>query len=255
MFVVNDHRVSLATESLARDVDASGLRGMLRTQRGFRPPVSGTVYASLLNDRAAQQALEPEMRDAPYKAPPQAPILYVKPRNTLVGYGARVVVPDNAKGVRLGASLGIVIGRVTCCVKAADAMEHVAGFVGVADLSIPHASVYRLPIGDQARDGFCVIGPAVVARRHVANPDALALTMAIEGGASFSGSTSTAVRSAARLLQDVTEFMTLVPGDVLTMGVLHGSPVGHAGDRVTLSVGDWAPLRFELVAADAGAGS
>lgn len=255
MFVVNDHRVCLATESLARDVDGASLRRLLDARPVLQPPVCETVYASLLNDRAALRALEPEMHAAPYKAPPQAPILYVKPRNTLVGDGARVVVPDDAKGVRLGASLGIVIGRVSCRVRAERAMDHVAGFVGVADLSIPHASVYRLPIGDQARDGFCVVGPAVVARRHVADPDALPLRVAIEGGTSFEGSTNTAVRGAARLLQDVTEFMTLVPGDVLTMGVLHGSPVGHAGDRVTFTVGGWAPLRFELVAGEAGASS
>ena len=87
------------------------------------------------------------------------PILYLKPRNTLAGHRARVVVPDNASGVEVGASLGIVIGRTATRVSANRGADYIAGYTLVADLSVPHASVYRPSVRFRARDGFCVVGP------------------------------------------------------------------------------------------------
>lgn len=247
MFSVDDHLIHLEGEALPRDVDAAAVRALLAAGARCRAPVRGTVYGTLLNDRAALEALGDAVNAPPYKAPPRAPILYVKPRNTLAGHGARVVVPDES-GVQVGASLGIVIGRTAARVAARDAFDYIAGYTLVADLSVPHASVYRPSVRFRARDNFCAIGPVVLARRHISDPDDLAITVDIESRPTFRASTATCVRGVAQLLAEVTDFMTLGAGDVITLGVPHGAPVVRAGERATLAIGEHAPLTLDFVA-------
>ncbi|WP_321914455.1 MULTISPECIES: fumarylacetoacetate hydrolase family protein [unclassified Paraburkholderia] len=248
MFSVADHLLHVEGEALPRDVGAEAVRALLATGARCRPPVSGAVYGTLLNDRHALEALGDAVNAPPYKAPPRAPILYLKPRNTHAGHRARVAVPGS-EGVQVGASLGIVIGRAATRVAVHEAFDYIAGYTLVADLSVPHASVYRPSVRFRARDNFCVIGPAVVARRHVADPDQLVIAVNVEGGATFSATTATNVRGVAQLLADVTDFMTLAPGDVVTLGVPHGAPVVQSGARATIVMSDWAPLEIEFVAA------
>jgi 5-oxopent-3-ene-1,2,5-tricarboxylate decarboxylase / 2-hydroxyhepta-2,4-diene-1,7-dioate isomerase len=252
MFVLADHRIQLEQEPLARDVDARTVSALLAGGAACRPPVRGSIYGTLLNDRAALDALGDAVNAAPYKAPPKAPVLYVKPRNTFAGHRASIVVPNDEEGVQVGGSLGIVIGRTACRVSVDNALEHVAGYTIVADLCVPHEIVYRPSVRFRARDGFCVTGPAVVARRHVSDPDALPIAIRIEGKATFEASTATSIRNVARLLADVTDFMTLAPGDVLTLGVPHGAPIAHVGDEISIAIGDMPPLSFSMKAKEGG---
>jgi 5-oxopent-3-ene-1,2,5-tricarboxylate decarboxylase/2-hydroxyhepta-2,4-diene-1,7-dioate isomerase len=168
-----------------------------------------------------------------------------------------VVVPDAASGIEAGleagASLGIVIGRTATRVALERAFDHVAGYTLVADLSVPHASVYRPSVRFRARDNFCVVGPALVAAHHVPTPDNLTISVRVVGRDTFTASTATSIRDVAQLIADVTDFMTLAPGDVLTLGVPHGSPVVHAGDEVTMSIDSWLPLNIAFVGASARA--
>jgi 5-oxopent-3-ene-1,2,5-tricarboxylate decarboxylase/2-hydroxyhepta-2,4-diene-1,7-dioate isomerase len=210
--------------------------------------LSGNVYGALLNHRAALDALGDAVHQPPYKAPPQAPVLYVKPRNTLAAPGATVVVPADAAELELGATLGIVIGRTACRVAEAQAPEHVAGYVIVADVGVPHASYYRPSIRCKARDGFCPIGPRVVARGAIADPDALGVRVQVDGELRQSTSTAGMIRPVARLIADVTEFMTLAPGDVLLLGVAAGAPRARAGQRITIEIDGLGRLENHLVA-------
>ena len=253
MFVIADHLLHPEGDALPRDVDARTAAALLATGIACRAPVRGAVYGTLLNDRAALEALGDAMHAAPYKAPPKAPVLYLKPRNTLSGHRARVVVPDDAPGVEIGASLGIVIGRTATRVSVQHAFDYVAGYTLVGDLSVPHASVYRPSVRFRARDGFCVIGPALVAAHHVAAPDRLDIEVSVNGSRTFTANTASSVRDVAQLLADVTDFMTLSAGDVITLGVPHGSPVAQAGDTATLSIGGWPPLTVSFIAAEARA--
>ncbi|MDR8105010.1 fumarylacetoacetate hydrolase family protein [Burkholderia cenocepacia] len=248
MFAPVDHVLHLEGEPLVRDVSAEEARSLLAGDVACRPPIGGTIYGTLLNDSAALAALGDAIYSAPYKAPPKAPVLYVKPRNSLAGHGAKVVVPDDYQGVQIGGSLGIVIGRTASHVSVDNALEFIAGYTIVADICIPHENVYRPSVRFRARDGFCVIGPTVVARRHTPDPDALRIAIDIDGNECFQASTATAIRSVARLISDATDFMTLAPGDVLTLGVPHGAPIAHAGDRVSIAIGDWPPLNFSMIA-------
>jgi 5-oxopent-3-ene-1,2,5-tricarboxylate decarboxylase/2-hydroxyhepta-2,4-diene-1,7-dioate isomerase len=213
----------------------------------FQPPVGGTVYGTLLNHREALAALGDQVNVAPYKAPPKAPILYIKPRNTWAQSGDTVVVPSDAHELQMGATLGLVIGRTTCKVSASDALNHVAGFVVVNDISVPHDSFYRPSMRFKCRDGFCPMG-AFVPRAAIANPDALAVAVAMDGVVVQHTDTGGRVRSVAQLLADVTEFMTLNPGDILSIGVAAHAPLARAGQRVAITIEGVGQLENILVA-------
>ena len=210
------------------------------------PPIDGTVYGTLLNHRDALAALGDQVNEAPYKAPPKAPILYIKPRNTWAQSGDSVCVPADAHELEMGATLGVVIGRAACNVNLADAMNHVAGYVVMNDISVPHDSFYRPSMRFKCRDGFCPLGE-FVSRERVANPDALAVTVAIDGKVVQQTDTAGRVRNIAQLLADVTEFMTLHPGDILSIGISANSPLAHVGQRVSITIEGVGQLENTLV--------
>ncbi len=210
-------------------------------------PARGTVYGTLLNEKAALAALGEQVHAAPYKAPPKAPILYIKPRNTWLDNGASVVVPSDAPELEMGATLGVVIGSTASHVSSAEALDYVAGYTVLNDISVPHASFYRPSIRFKCRDGFCPIS-AVTPKAAVADPDQLGVTVALDGVVVQHTSTANRVRSVAQLLADVTEFMTLHPGDVLSIGIAAGSPLARAGQQVRIEIEGVGVLENSLVA-------
>lgn len=198
--------------------------------------LSGVVYGALLNHAPALAALGDAVNAAPYKAPPRAPVLFVKPPNTLLAAGQAVAAPGDGDAWQVGVSLGIVIGRTACRVTEAAANNVIAGYTMVVDLSIPHENFYRPSVRFKARDASCYIGPRVVAVGDIASPDSLAITVSIDSLAVQQTSTANMQRPVARLLADVTDFMTLAPGDVLMLGVPLGAPLARAGQRVSAEI-------------------
>jgi 5-oxopent-3-ene-1,2,5-tricarboxylate decarboxylase/2-hydroxyhepta-2,4-diene-1,7-dioate isomerase len=209
--------------------------------------LSGTVYGTLLNHRSALAALGESVNGPPYKAPPRAPVLYLKPRNTLAGTGDEVIIPLGCPELEVAACLGVVIGRTACRISAAEALGYIGGFLIVDDVSIPHESLYRPSVREKARDGFCPMGPAVAARDAIANPDAVVLRTFIDGMLVQSASTQDLIRPVARLLADVTEFMTLAPGDVLCLGAAAPAPRVRAGQTVTIEIAGLGSLTNRFV--------
>ena len=193
--------------------------------------LSGVVYGTLLNHEPALQALGDAVHAAPYKAAPRAPVLYLKPHNTLSSHGTAITVPADAAELEVGAALGIVIGQAACRVSPEQALQFVAGYTIVNDISVPHDVFYRPSIRFKARDGFCPVGPVVVPRASITNPDDLAVQVFVDGELKQQTTTGQRLRDVAHLLADVTEFMTLLPGDVLMLGVSAGAPRVRAGQQ------------------------
>jgi 5-oxopent-3-ene-1,2,5-tricarboxylate decarboxylase / 2-hydroxyhepta-2,4-diene-1,7-dioate isomerase len=216
---------------------------------GFAPyRLSGTVYGVLLNHAPALAALGDAVNAAPYKAPPHAPVLYLKPRNTLAGPGAAVEVPPGVAALQIGANLGVVIGRTACRVPAADALSCVAGYAIVNDLSVPHESFHRPSVRLKALDGSCVVGP-VVARSQVRDPGALGVRVFVDGERVHSADTGQRIRPLAVLLADITDFMTLSPGDIVLLGTAANAPIARAGQRVAIEIDGLGRLEHSLAAA------
>ncbi len=197
----------------------------------------GTVYGTLLNFRAEVEALAPQMTQPPYKAPPKAPVLYVKTANTWSPHGSAITVPAAVPEVEVGASIGMVVG----------AEGDIEGFVLLNDLSIPHASFFRPPVKFKCVDGFLGVGPALRDAQDVADPAAFRVEVRINGELKQSIDFSQLVRPARQLLADVGEFMTLAHGDVLMLGCGPGRPLARAGDRIDISAPGFETLSHTLV--------
>ncbi len=217
----------------------------------YAPPPLATAYGALLNHRDALAALGDAVRQPPYKAPPKAPVLYVKPRNCFAGHGSAVEVPADAAELEVGATLGIVIGAAARRVRAADALGFVAGYTICSDLSVPHASFYRPSLRFKARDGFLPVGPWILAARHVPQPDALEVVVEIDGAMAQRYSTAGMQRGVAQLIADVSAFMTLGPGDLLLLGHGPAAPRVRAGQRVRITIAPIGTLEHRLVAEEA----
>ena len=210
--------------------------------------LSGTVVGALLNDPAQLAALGDAVHAAPYKAPPQAPVLYVKPRNTLAAGGAAVSAPADPGMMEIGATLGIVFGRAACRVREADALAHVAGWLMVVDLFVPHTQVYRPNVRLRARDASCLLGAELLPRAALADPDAAAFDVSVDGGRPQRALMTPTTRRVATLIQDISAFMTLHPGDVLLLGTRFGAPVARIGQHFSVDGGPLGRLGGQVVA-------
>ncbi|MDN5842217.1 MAG: fumarylacetoacetate hydrolase family protein [Alcaligenaceae bacterium] len=229
------------------DISLSSAQALLAEGIELRQPIQGTVFGTLLNDRRALQELGDAVNQDPYKAPPKAPILYIKPRNTHCGHGAPVAVPAGTEGLLAGATLGLVIGQTACRVPESDALSYLAGYTIVNDLSVPHDSFYRPALPCKARDGSCPIGPWIRSPAHIADPDRLAITVRVDGQVRQQANTADLIRPIARLIHDITEFMTLSPGDVVLAGVPAGAPLVRAGEVVSIEIEGLGVLDTPLI--------
>jgi 5-oxopent-3-ene-1,2,5-tricarboxylate decarboxylase/2-hydroxyhepta-2,4-diene-1,7-dioate isomerase len=215
----------------------------------FAPFVlSGRVYGSLLNHRTALVAVESVAHKPPYNGLPRAPVLFIKPRNTLSVSGTPIEVPAGLQELEVAAMLGLVIGITACRVSEARAHEYIAGYTLVNDVSVPQPNYYRPSVRYKARDGFCPMGPRVAARDSIGVPDALTLRTFIDGSLAQEASMSQLVRPIARLLADVTEFMTLAPGDVLAVAAAAPAPRIRAGQTVSIEGDGLGTLANPVVA-------
>lgn len=200
---------------------------------------TGTVYGVLLNFHAEMDAMRSQMHEAPYKAPPAAPVLYIKPANTWNLHGGIISLPATVPEVEVGATIAMVIGP---------ASGNAAGFRLMNDLSIPHASFFRPPVKFKCLDGFLGIGDSVVPSVDVGDPSTFTLQVHVNGELRQSVAFSNLVRDAHRLLADVSAFMTVHAGDVLMLGCDAGRPLARVGDRIDITSPGLGTLTHTVVA-------
>jgi 5-oxopent-3-ene-1,2,5-tricarboxylate decarboxylase/2-hydroxyhepta-2,4-diene-1,7-dioate isomerase len=198
----------------------------------------GTVYGTLMNFRGELDALGSRMNEPPYKAPPRAPVLYIKPANTWTENGGTIALPARVPEVEVGASVAMVMKSA----------REVAGYVLMNDLSIPHESFFRPPVKFKCLDGFLGIGDRIRARNEAGDPAVFKLEVRINGELKQTVRFSQLVRPADKLLADVSEFMTLGEGDMLMLGCDVDRPRARVGDRIEISMPALGTLVNTLVA-------
>ncbi|MBC5763972.1 fumarylacetoacetate hydrolase family protein [Ramlibacter albus] len=203
--------------------------------------LQGTVYGTLLNFRGEYEAWQPKMNEPPYKAPPKAPVLYVKTANTFSPNGANIPVPAHVAEVEIGATVGMVMKSA----------REVAGYVLLNDLCVPHASYFRPPVKFRCLDGFLGFGDRVRSRNEAGDPAVFTLKVSVNGELVQTVRFSELIRSADQLLADVGEFMTLGEGDVLMLGCAGDRPRAKVGDRIEIAMPALGSLVNTLVAESA----
>lgn len=159
---------------------------------------------------------------------PKEPILFTKAISCIQGPDDEVMLPKGSKKTDWEVELGVVIGQRARYVTQKDALSHVAGYCVVNDLSEREYQIERGGTWDKGKgcDTFGPIGPWLVTRDEVPNPQTLNLWLDLNGQRMQTGNTKTMVFNVAKLISYVSQFMTLEPGDVLTTGTPPGVGMG-----------------------------
>ena len=177
---------------------------------------------------------------------PEAPIVFAKATSCISGPDDPILTPKGWQRMDFEVELAFAIGRVAKNVSEADALSYVAGYMIADDVS--ERSLQKGGPGEwikaKSYDSFGPLGPWLVTKDEVPDPQAMGLALDLNGTRMQTGNTSTMIFSVAHLVSYISHFMTLMPGDVITTGTPPG--VGMARNpRVFLKEGDQITLTVE----------
>lgn len=179
-------------------------------------------------------------------AVPAEPIIFIKPPSAICGPDDDVEIPRNSHKTDWEVELGVVIGKRTKYVDEVQAMEHVAGYCLLNDVSEREFQLERLGQWDKGKshDTFAPVGPWLVTKDDIANPHDLSMWLDVNGKRYQNGSTRTMVFGVAKLVSYISQFMTLEPGDIISSGTPPGVGLGQK-PPVYLKAGDVMALGIE----------
>jgi 2-keto-4-pentenoate hydratase/2-oxohepta-3-ene-1,7-dioic acid hydratase in catechol pathway len=160
---------------------------------------------------------------------PAEPILFMKATSAIIGPNDPVIIPRGSQKTDWEVELGVVIGKTASYVDRKEALSHVAGYCVVNDLS---ERAFQLERGGQwvkgkSCDTFGPIGPWLVTRDEVPDPQALAMWLEVDGKRYQQGSTATMIFGVEELIAYCSQFMTLRAGDVISTGTPPGVGMGQ----------------------------
>jgi 2,4-diketo-3-deoxy-L-fuconate hydrolase len=154
---------------------------------------------------------------------PEAPILFSKPPTATIGHGANIIIPDGASQIDYEVELGVVIGKSGHNIPVDTALDYVGGYTVFNDVS---ARDYQFRDGQWFRgksfDTFAPMGPCLTLPDQIQDPQDLQMQLRLNGKTRQNSSTANMVFSVAELIADISQVMTLEPGDVIATGTPAG---------------------------------
>ena len=181
------------------------------------------------------------------KAPPEEPILFMKATSAIIGPNDDVEIPRGSLKADWEVELGIVIGTRAKYVSEDKALDHVAGYCVVNDVS---ERAFQSERGGQwtkgkSHDTFGPIGPYLVTRDEVPDPQNLKLWLDVDGVRRQTGTTANMIFGVRHLVSYISQFMTLEPGDIIATGTPPGVGLGIKPEPVFLKAGQVMTLGIE----------
>ena len=178
---------------------------------------------------------------------PEEPILFMKATSAITGPNDNVIIPRNSKKTDWEVELGVIIGDEARYVTEADAMNHVAGYCLINDVS---ERAFQSERGGQwtkgkSADSFGPIGPWVVTRGEIADPQNLKMWLTVDGVSRQNGSSKTMIFTVPFLVHYISQFMSLQPGDIISTGTPPGVGLGIKPDPIFLYAGQTIKLGIE----------
>jgi len=217
--------------------------------------VSGTRQFIAIGTNFADHAAESNL------PVPEEPVVFQKWVSCIQGPNDPVTIPKDSKKTDWEVELGVVIGTAASYVDEANALDHVAGYCVINDVSERHWQIERGLTWDKGKGfpTFGPIGPWMVTADEVGDPQNLAMWLSVNGRKMQNGSSKTMIFTVAQIVAYCSQFMTLLPGDVITTGTPPGVGLGQkpepwylkAGDVVELGIEKLGEQRQEFVAWDA----
>jgi ureidoglycolate lyase len=180
-------------------------------------------------------------------AVPLEPVIFAKATSAICGPNDTVELPRGSKATDWEVELGVVIGKQAKYINEADALDHVAGYCVINDISerdFQNKRAGQWTKGKSA-DTFGPIGPWLVTRDEVPDPQNLSMYLDVNGKRRQDGSTNTMVFGVAHLVSYLSQFMSLQPGDIISTGTPPGVGMGIKPEPVYLKVGDKMELGIE----------
>lgn len=210
---------------------------------------AGKFVAIGLNysDHAAESGLE---------VPPE-PVVFMKATSSICGPNDNVEIPRGSEKTDWEVELGVVIGSTAKYVSEADALKHVAGYCVINDVSERGFQIERSGqwVKGKSADTFGPLGPWLVTKDEVSDPQALSMWLDVNGERQQTGNTNTMVYGVAFIVSYLSQFMTLHPGDIITTGTPPGVGMGQKpprylkpGDVVSLGIEGLGDQRQDVVA-------
>jgi len=217
--------------------------GSLPVVRGkprFGVPVSGVGKFIGIGLNYSDHAAETGM------PAPTEPIVFMKAITSLSGANDPVMLPKGSEKVDWEVELGIVIGSKAQYVSEKQALDFVAGYCVINDVSERGFQMERGSQWDKGKgcDTFGPVGPWLVTRDEVPNPQRLSLWLDLNGQRTQTGNTRTMIFSVAKIVSYLSKFMTLMPGDIIATGTPPGVGMGMKPQRF-LAAGDAIALGIE----------
>jgi 2-keto-4-pentenoate hydratase/2-oxohepta-3-ene-1,7-dioic acid hydratase in catechol pathway len=246
----------IGAEGLARlaAIDPASLPLVEGTPR-YGPPVAGTRQFIAIGLNYADHAAESNLPI------PSEPVVFNKWITCIQGPNDPVTVPRDSKKTDWEVELGVIIGKRASYVEQADALDHVAGYCVINDVSERHWQTERGPTWDKGKGfpTFGPVGPWLVTADEVGDPQKLSMWLDVNGKRVQDGSTSTMIFGVAEIVSYLSQFMVLEAGDIITTGTPPGVGLGQkpepwylkAGDVVALGIEKLGEQRQDFVAWDA----
>lgn len=178
--------------------------------------------------------------------PPAEPVIFMKATTAVTGPNDNIVIPKNSKKTDWEVELAIVIGKKASYVSEADALDYVAGYVLHNDVSEREFQIERGGTWDKGKgcDTFAPIGPFVATADEIADPHNLRLWLKLNGKTMQDGNTSNFIFNIPHLVSYTSQFMTLLPGDIISTGTPAGVGLGM-NPNVYLKPGDVVELGID----------
>jgi 2-keto-4-pentenoate hydratase/2-oxohepta-3-ene-1,7-dioic acid hydratase in catechol pathway len=178
---------------------------------------------------------------------PEHPILFFKANSAIVGPYDDVVMPRGSTHTDWEVELGVVIGTTAKYVSKENALNHVAGYCIINDVSERHFQTQLTGQWTKGKscDTFGPTGPWLVTRDEVPDPQDLGMSLDVTGTRMQTGNTSTMIFTVAEIIEHLSQLMTLHPGDVITTGTPPGVGMGMKPEPVYLKVGDTMDLKID----------
>jgi 2,4-diketo-3-deoxy-L-fuconate hydrolase len=189
--------------------------------------------------------------------PPAEPVIFMKSTTAIVGPNDAIIIPKNSKKTDWEVELAVVIGKKASYVSEADAMDYVAGYVLHNDVSEREFQIERGGTWDKGKgcDTFAPMGPFFATKDEIADPHNLRLWLKVNGKTMQDGTTANFIFNIPHLLSYTSQFMTLLPGDIISTGTPAGVALGmkppvylKAGDIVELGIYGLGEARQEVKA-------
>ncbi|SLN34292.1 Ureidoglycolate lyase [Roseovarius litorisediminis] len=221
------------------DIDPEGLP-LIEGQPRLGPPVAGVGKFIGIGLNYSDHAAEAGMK------PPNEPIVFMKATSSITGPNDSVSLPRGSEKSDWEVELGVVIGKPAKYVSEAQALDHVAGYCIVNDVSERSFQIERSGQWTKGKscDTFGPIGPWLVTPDEVGNPQALDLSLDLNGVRVQTGNTRAMIFTVAQIISHLSEMMSLQPGDVIATGTPPGVGMGMTPPRF-LTDGDIMTLEIE----------